>query len=727
MKTKLGKPYPLGASWDGKGVNFSLFSENAEAVELCLFSSSLDKEEYVRIPLTERTNNIWHCYLPEARPGWLYGYRVHGRYEPMSGHRFNPHKLLVDPYAKGIARRVQWDDAMFSYPMGQPEEDLLMDERDNAAFAPLGSVIDPSYFWAGDRAPRTPWSETIIYETHVRGMTVNHPDVPKELRGTYAGLATDPVIDYLLSLGITAIELMPVHQFSSDRTLLQKRLTNYWGYNTLSYFAPDNRYASGAMSPADEFKMMVRTLHDAGIEIILDVVYNHTCEGNHLGPTFSLRGIDNATYYRLVGDSPRHYMDYTGTGNTLNMRHPQVLQLIMDSLRYWVLEMHVDGFRFDLASALARELHEVDKLSAFFDVIQQDPVVSQVKLIAEPWDVGEGGYQVGNFPPLWTEWNGPYRDCIRRFWKGEGRQVAELATRLSGSSDLYEEEGRRPHASINFVTAHDGFTLNDLVSYDTKHNEANLEENRDGTDDNISWNCGEEGATDNPQVRELRLRQMKNFLTTLFISQGVPMISGGDEFGRTQKGNNNPYCQDNELTWYDWNLTPDQKSFLDFVRTLIRLRKSSPVLNRRSFFHGRRIRGSEIKDISWFSPIGHEMTDDEWNADFVRSLGVRLSGDAINELDSKGQSIVGETLLILFNAHFEPVSFILPAHKKGAIWSMILNTAERTTGTLSSLKELKRGGRPFITEGRSMAIFSLKEIPPPRARKSATEEPETIS
>ncbi len=725
MKTTPGAPYPLGASWDGKGVNFSLFSENAEAVELCLFSSPQDKEEFARIPLTDRTNLIWHAYLPEARPGWLYGYRVHGRYDPMAGHRFNPHKVLLDPYAKGIARRVQWDDAMFSYALGQPEEDLVMDTRDNAAFAPLGSVIDPSYFWAGDRPPRTPWSETIIYETHVHGLTANHPDIPKELRGTYAGLASEPVIDYLLALGITAVELQPIHQFSSEHALVQKNLTNYWGYNTLSYFSPDNRYASASMSPENEFKMMVRSLHDAGIEVILDVVYNHTCEGNHLGPTFSMRGIDNAVYYRLVGDSPRHYMDYTGCGNTLNMRHPQVLQLIMDSLRYWVLEMHVDGFRFDLASALARELHEVDKLSAFFDVIQQDPVISQVKLIAEPWDVGAGGYQVGNFPSLWTEWNGPYRDCIRRFWKGEGRQVAELATRLSGSSDLYADEGRRPHASINFITAHDGFTLNDLVSYNEKHNEANQEENRDGTDDNISWNCGAEGPTDDLKVRTIRFRQMRNFLTTLLLSQGVPMISGGDEFGRTQKGNNNAYCQDNEITWYDWNFSPDQQSLLDFVRVLIGIRKASPVLKRRNFFNGRSIRGSEIKDISWFSPSGREMTDDEWNSDFVRSLGVRLSGDTISERDAQGNGIVGKTLLILFNAHFEPVSFNLPAHKKGATWSLMLNTAGPLPETYSFSRGLFRGGRAFEAEGRSVVLFSLVESPLRKNPKSGR-APETL-
>ncbi|OOH82444.1 glycogen debranching protein GlgX [Leptospirillum ferriphilum] len=707
MRTMPGKPYPLGATWDGKGVNFALFSENAEKVELCLFPAADALREDCRVLLSEQSNHVWHVYLPEARPGWLYGYRVHGPYSPASGLRFNPWKVLIDPYARGIARRVQWDDAMFSYPLGNPGEDLVLDTTDNAPYAPLGVVIDPTYQWGDDRPPCIPWEETIIYEVHVKGFTATHPDVPERLRGTYAGLASEPVIDYLLSLGVTAVELLPVHQFASEYSLVKRGLTNYWGYNTLSYFAPDNRYGSGLMSNVDEFKMMVRTLHDAGIEVILDVVYNHTAEGNHLGPTLSLRGIDNPTYYRLVGENPRFYMDYTGCGNTLNMRHPQVLQLIMDSLRYWVTHMHVDGFRFDLASALARELHEVDRLSAFFDVIQQDPVVSQVKLIAEPWDIGEGGYQVGNFPPLWTEWNGRYRDCIRRFWKGEGRQVAELATRLSGSSDLYEQGGRRPHASINFITAHDGFTLNDLVSYNQKHNEANGEDNRDGTDDNISWNCGEEGPTDNSEIRELRARQMRNFLATLLLSQGVPMVLGGDEFGRTQQGNNNAYCQDNPITWFDWNLTADQKELLEFTRTLVHFRRSSPVLKRRTFFQGRRIRGSEIKDISWFSPAGREMTDEEWHSDFVRCLGVRLAGDAITERDPRGHAVSGDTLLILLNADYQSLDFILPAHKKGAHWSMVIDTATRTRNHRGRRRRLFRGGRPFVLEGRSVAVFTL--------------------
>ncbi|MBI3621678.1 MAG: glycogen debranching protein GlgX [Nitrospirae bacterium] len=642
-----GRPYPLGATWDGKGVNFALFSENADAVELCLFDTVADQKESHRLRLTEQTNHIWHIYLPDARPGWLYGYRVYGAYDPAAGCRFNPAKVLVDPYAKLIARQVKWDDAMFAYPVGRKGEDLTKDDRDNAAFAPLAVVVDTAFTWGGDCRLDTPWHRTIIYETHVKGLTTRHPDVPPELRGTYAGLASEPVINHLLNLGVTAVELLPVHHAVDDRHLVQRGLRNYWGYNTLSFFAPDARYASSTMNVVDEFKLMVRTLHEAGIEVILDVVYNHTAEGNHLGPTLSLRGIDNRAYYRLVPNNQRFYMDFTGCGNTLNMLHPQVLQLIMDSLRYWIQEMHIDGFRFDLASALARELHAVDRLGAFFDIIQQDPVISQVKLIAEPWDLGEGGYQVGNFPVLWTEWNGKFRDCIRRFWKGEGRQVAEFATRLAGSSDLYEQGGRRPHASINFVTAHDGFTLNDLVSYNGKHNEANGEDNRDGTDDNISWNGGVEGPTDDPAITALREKQKRNFMATLLLSQGVPMICGGDEIGRTQSGNNNAYCQDNVLSWYHWELTPEQKNFFEFTRHVIGLLKAHPVLSRRTFFHGRHLRGSEIKDIAWFSPTGQEMTDEEWNAEAVRFLGVLLAGDAINELDEDGRVIRGETLLLL--------------------------------------------------------------------------------
>ncbi|HXZ25888.1 MAG TPA: glycogen debranching protein GlgX [Nitrospiria bacterium] len=704
MRVLPGRPYPLGATWDGQGVNFALFSENADAVDLCLFDTVADQKESYRLRLTEQTNHIWHAFLPDARPGWLYGYRVHGPYEPATGCRFNPSKVLVDPYAKLIARQVKWDDAMFAYFIRLNGDDLVKDERDNAAFAPLAVVVDTAYTWGGDRRLDIPWHNTIIYETHVKGLTARHPEVPPELRGTYAGLASEPVINHLLHLGVTAVELMPVHHAVDDRHLVQRGLRNYWGYNTLSFFAPDARYGSGTMNVVDEFKRMVRTLHEAGIEVILDVVYNHTAEGSHLGPTLSLRGIDNRAYYRLVQDNPRYYTDFTGCGNTLNMLHPQVLQLIMDSLRYWILEMHVDGFRFDLASALARELHAVDRLGAFFDIIQQDPVISQVKLIAEPWDLGEGGYQVGNFPVLWTEWNGKYRDCIRRFWKGEGRQVAEFATRLAGSSDLYERGGRRPHASINFVTAHDGFTLHDLVSYNQKHNEANGEGNRDGSDDNISWNCGVEGPTDDPAIAALREKQKRNFIATLLLSQGVPMICGGDEIGRTQHGNNNAYCQDNSISWYYWELTPEQKRFLEFTRHVITLLKEHPVLSRRTFFHGRHLRGSEIKDIAWYTPAGQEMTDEEWAAESVRSLGVLLAGDAINELDEQGRVIRGETLLLLLNAHHEPVPFTLPARKPNTRWVLLMDTA---TPDFDRRVQRDKDESRYLLQDRSMALFRL--------------------
>jgi len=699
-----GAPYPLGATWDGKGVNFSLFSENATMVELCLFDSSDAEKEVHRIRITEQTNRIWHVYLQDARPGLLYGYRVHGPYDPAAGHRFNPAKVLVDPYAKAIARKARWDDAMFAYQVGHSSEDLAPDHRDNAAFAPLGRVVDPAFTWGDDRHPRTPWHDTIIYETHVKGLTARHPDLAEPLRGTYAGLASEPVIRYLKDLGVTAVELLPVHHHVDDRHLVERRLVNYWGYNTLSFFAPDLRYHSGTMDPVSEFKIMVRTLHKAGIEVILDVVYNHTAEGNHLGPTLSLRGIDNAAYYRLSPLDPRYYVDYTGCGNTLNMQHPQVLQLIMDSLRYWITDLHVDGFRFDLASTLARELRDVDRLGAFFDIIHQDPVISQVKLIAEPWDLGEGGYQVGNFPVLWTEWNGKYRDTVRRFWKGEGSQVAELATRLAGSSDLYEQTGRRPHASINFITCHDGFTLQDLVSYDEKHNEANGEDNRDGCTHNDSWNCGVEGPTDDPGIVRLRERQRRNFMATLMVSQGVPMLCGGDEFGRSQRGNNNAYCQDNELAWYDWDFKKEHQQFLEFTRRLVEFRKRHPVLRRRTFFQGRRIRGSEIKDIAWFSAAGREMTDEEWMADQVRSMGMRLSGDAIEETDEFGRPIAGETLLILLNAHSEAVPFVLPAHRAGTRWIVAFDTArdgERPPN------HLERGGRTYDLQAHSLAVFRL--------------------
>ena len=592
-----GRPYPLGATWDGKGVNFALFSEHAQRVELCLFDAPDSKHEAKRITLPESTNRIWHAHVSGVQPGQFYGYRVHGPYDPKAGHRFNPHKVLLDPYAKAIGRPLRWGDELFGYKLGDKEEDLSLDERDSAAFAPLGIVIDPAFDWGNDSPPGRRWRETIIYETHVKGFTKRHPDVPQKLRGKYAGMASEPAIAHLKKLGVTAVELMPIHHFVQDRHLLERRLSNYWGYNTLAFFAPEPRYASAAspLGALNEFKEMVKSMHRAGIEVILDVVYNHTAEGNHLGPTLSFRGIDNFAYYRLADEDHRYYRDYTGCGNTLDMTTPNVLQLIMDSLRYWIIEMHVDGFRFDLAAALAREFHEVDRLGAFFDIIHQDPVISQVKLIAEPWDLGEGGYQVGNFPVGWTEWNGKYRDAVRRFWKGDQDVMSELATRLCGSSDLYESSSRRPSASINFVTAHDGFTLHDLVSYDQKHNEANGEENRDGHNENLSWNCGAEGPTDDPEIIALRERQKRNFLATLLFSQGVPMISGGDEISRTQKGNNNAYCQDDEISWYDWNLDAPKRALLEFTSRLIAFRRHHASLRRHKFFQGRPIRGSEVK------------------------------------------------------------------------------------------------------------------------------------
>ncbi|MDA8218786.1 MAG: glycogen debranching protein GlgX [Dehalococcoidales bacterium] len=606
-----GKPYPLGATLNGDGVNFALFAENAAAVELCLFDAPDAAEESERIHLPEVTAHVWHGYVPGLRPGQLYGYRVHGLFKPASGHRYNRNKLLIDPYARAITGCVNWEAPVFGYPVDAEdvpyeERDLQFDVRDDAYGMPKCVLIDPAFDWGDDRPLRIPWRNTIIYETHVKGMTVRHPEVEKRLRGTYAGLASPEVIAYLQKLGITAVELLPVHEFLDDKFLVERGLTNYWGYSSIGYFAPTARYsASGALGQqVNEFKAMVKTLHQAGIEVILDVVYNHTGEGNQFGPTFSFRGIDNTAYYRLVPDNPRCYVDFTGTGNSINVRHPQTLKLVMDSLRYWVEEMHVDGFRFDLAATLAREEHAVDRLSGFFDIVHQDPVISRVKLIAEPWDVGEGGYQVGNFPVLWTEWNGRYRDTVRRFWRGEATIIGELATRLAGSSDLYQNDGRRPTASINFITAHDGFTLNDLVSYDHKHNEANKEENRDGSNDGYSCNYGVEGPTDDPNVVELRERQKRNFLATLLLSQGVPMILGGDEMSRTQGGNNNAYCQDNEISWFNWDLDERQEQLLEFTRRLIAIRKEQPVLRRRKFFAGRRIHGSDVKDLTWFHPDG---------------------------------------------------------------------------------------------------------------------------
>ena len=686
MRIWPGNPFPLGAHWDGAGVNFALFSENATKVELCLFDRQDASKESTRIQLPERTDQVFHVYLPDILPGQLYGYRVHGPYEPEKGHRFNPNKLVFDPYAKSVGRFTRWGDELFGYEIGNSEADLKLDPRDNAALAPLGEVVENAFSWGDDRAPRTPWHRTLIYEAHVRGFTKLHPKVPEELRGTYLGLCSDAAIEHLLSLGVTAVELMPVHHHVDDRGLVDRGLSNYWGYNTLSFFAPDERYSASCRLPTVvQFKTMVRNLHRAGIEVILDVVYNHTAEGNQLGPTLSMRGIDNASYYRLVHDDPRYYMDFTGCGNTLNMQNPRVLQLIMDSLRYWIEEMRVDGFRFDLASTLARELYDVDKLGAFFDIIHQDPVISRVKLIAEPWDVGPGGYQVGNFPVGWTEWNGRYRDAVRRFWKGEGDLASEFATRLAGSSDLYEHSGRRPYASINFVTCHDGFCLEDLVSYEGKHNEANGEENRDGHNDNLTWNCGVEGPTDDPAILSLRARQKRNFVATLLLSQGVPMFLAGDELGHTQRGNNNAYCQDNEISWLNWELGKEERDFLKFVQRVSRVWQQHPVLQRRRFFHGRSIRGSGITDVSWFVPSGKDMTDQDW-AGFVPGFGMRLAGDLIDEVDERGRRIEGATVLVLFNAHHEQIEFVLPAVTSGQRWERLLDTGrpERLDGEAPS-------------------------------------------
>jgi isoamylase len=666
-----GRPQPRGAHWDGEGVNFCVFSEHAHEVDLCIFDPT-GRRELQRIRLRERTDQVFHCYLPEARPGLLYGYRVHGPYRPEQGLRFNAHKLLLDPYARNVYGTLHWSDALFGYTPGHKRADLSFDRRDSARAMPKSKVIDPAFTWGNDQRPDVPWHDMVIYELHVRGFTREHPDVPAPLRGTYAGLATAPVIDYLRRLGVTTVELMPVHYFVDDRRLVEQGLRNYWGYNTIGYFAPETRYS--ASGKVNEFKTMVKTLHSAGLEVILDVVYNHTAEGNELGPTLCFRGMDNSSYYRLQPDDPRRYMDFTGCGNTLDMRHPRVLQLIMDSLRYWVTEMHVDGFRFDLASALARELHDVDRLGAFFDILRQDPVLNCVKLIAEPWDLGEGGYQVGNFPPGWAEWNDKYRDTMRAYWRGDGGLIGEFARRLTGSSDLYGRSGRSPHASINFITAHDGFTLRDLVSYNAKHNEANLEENRDGNGNNISWNCGIEGPTDDPAVRALRARQSRNLLATLLLSQGVPMITAGDEIARTQQGNNNAYCQDNPISWVDWTMDDERTALFTFARRVIELRRTHPVFRRRQFFEGRALRGEAVKDIVWLKPDGKEMTDEEWNHDFARCLGVYLAGDRLEETDERGHPVVDEDFIVLFNAHDGPISFTLPPFD-GFGWIVLVDTA----------------------------------------------------
>ncbi|PWW64752.1 glycogen debranching protein GlgX [Actinokineospora spheciospongiae] len=678
MRPWPGTPYPLGATYDGAGTNFALFSEVATRVDLCLFDHD-GTEHRVRLP--EVDGFVWHAYLPGVLPGQKYGYRVTGPHNPEQGLRCNPNKLLIDPYAKAVDGEVDWDQSVFGYQFGEPEQ---RNDEDSARHTAKSVVINPFFDWANDRPPKTPYNESVIYEAHVRGLTMRHPDVPEEMRGTYAGLAHPSVVEHLKKLGVTAIELMPVHEFLHDHGLQEKGLRNYWGYNTIGFFAPHSGYATSTEQGAHvaEFKSMVRTLHDANIEVILDVVYNHTAEGNHLGPTLSMRGIDNDAYYRLVEDDQRYYMDYTGTGNSLNVRNPHTLQLIMDSLRYWITEMHVDGFRFDLAATLAREFYDVDRLSAFFDIVQQDPVISQVKLIAEPWDVGPGGYQVGNFPPLWTEWNGKYRDTARDFWRGEPATLGEFASRITGSSDLYQEDGRKPFASINFVTAHDGFTLNDLVSYNDKHNEANGEDGRDGADDNRSWNCGVEGPTDDPEVNDLRARQRRNLIATLFLSQGVPMLLHGDEMARTQQGNNNGYCQDSELSWVDWSLAETNADLVDFTAGVIALRAKHPVFRRRRFFAGRPIRrGDELRDIAWFTPSGDEMSDEDWGSGFGRCIVTFLNGEGIPDLDQRGERVSDDSFLLCFNAHHEDIDVTVPDGDYGAEWEVVLDTA---TGEVSA-------------------------------------------
>jgi glycogen operon protein len=700
MRVWPGAPYPLGATWNGTGVNFALFSEHATKVELCLFDTTDAPTETLCVPLTERTNMVWHGYLPDAGPGQIYGFRVFGPWDPANGHRFNPAKIVLDPYAKIVARPLAWHPSLFAYAPGT-DGDGPAEMTDSAPYAPLAAVIDPAFTWGADRPPRTPWHDTVIYEVHVKGFTARHPGVPPELRGTYLGLASEAAIDHLKRLRVTAVELLPVHCHVDEFHLVDRGLTNYWGYNTLSYFAPDTRFGMSRTpaATAREFKIMVAALHAAGLEVILDVVYNHSAEGDHRGPTLSMRGIDNKSYYRLAPGRPARYEDFTGCGNTLNVQSPQVLQLLMDSLRYWVEEMHVDGFRFDLAPALARELHAVDRLSSFFDVIRQDPVISRVKLIAEPWDVGEGGYQVGNFPTGWTEWNGKYRDAVRRFWRGDAGLLSEFATRISGSSDLYSHSGRQPHASINFIISHDGFTLADLVSYNEKHNEANGEMNGDGEGHNMSWNSGVEGPTADAAVNELRRRQRRNFLLTLLVSIGVPMVSGGDEMGRSQRGNNNGYCQDSELSWTPWALTAEEREFLAFVQRLVAMRAGQPVLRRRTFLSGRR---PGATDVLWLRADGLEMADADWNDVERRALGVLYDGESILESDAEGHRIAGDTLLVLFNAGSAGVTFTLPVRADGSCWEVLVDTADP-----ESLGPQAVGATRTLL-GRSAAVLRLR-------------------
>jgi len=716
MRPWPGHAYPLGATYDGAGTNFALFSEVAERVELCLFSA---RGKETRVTLTEVDGLVHHGYLPTVEPGQRYGFRVHGPYDPARGLRCNPSKLLVDPYSKALDGPVAWDEAVFGYPFGDPDGHS---DTDSARYVPKSVVVNPFFDWGTDRSPRIPYHEAVIYEAHVRGLTVRHPEIPEALRGTYAGLAHPVMIDHLRGLGVTSVELMPVHEFLNDHHLQQKGLSNYWGYNTIAYLAPHHAYAAQGSRPGSqvqEFKAMVRDLHGAGIEVILDVVYNHTAEGNHMGPTLSMRGIDNAAYYRLVEGDERYYMDYTGTGNSLNVRNPHTLQLIMDSLRYWVTEMHVDGFRFDLASTLAREFYDVDRLSVFFDLVQQDPVISQVKLIAEPWDVGPGGYQVGNFPPLWSEWNGKYRDTVRDFWRGEPGTLGEFASRIAGSSDLYQNDGRRPYASINFVTAHDGFTLHDLVSYNEKHNEANGEDGNDGESHNRSWNCGVEGPTDDAAVLALRDRQQRNFITTLMLSQGVPMMLHGDEMGRTQNGNNNVYCQDNTTSWVDWSLLEQNASLVGFTAGVIALRHAHPVFRRRRFFAGRPIarprradgqnRWSGLPDIAWFQPSGQEMTGEDWDSGFGKCVVAFLNGQGISEADPRGERVTDDSFLLCLNAHYEDLEVTLPGAEYGERWAIVVDTAAGEVITLSVAPGIV-AAEPPVTKGGGTHLVPARSV-----------------
>ncbi len=695
IKVWPGNPYPLGATYDGSGTNFSLFSERAERVELCLFD---DDGNETRVDLPEVTGFCRHGYLAKVKPGQRYGYRVHGPWDPAQGQRFNPSKLLLDPYAKAIDGQIQWSEAIFPYYFGKDPDSI--NNQDSSPFMPRCVIHQPYFDWNGDNKLQRPWHQTILYEVHVKGFTANHPDVPEDMRGTYAGLVQPTVLEHFKKLGITAIELMPIHHFIHDKHLIDKGLRNYWGYNTIGYFAPHSEYASDK-SPGGsvaEFKEMVKKFHQVGIEVILDVVYNHTAEGNHMGPLLSFKGIDNAYYYRLTKD-PTFYMDYTGTGNSLNMRNPHVLQLLMDSLRYWVLEMHVDGFRFDLASTLARELHDVNRLSAFFDLIQQDPVISQVKLIAEPWDVGEGGYQVGNFPPVWSEWNGKYRDCVRDFWRGEDQTLAEFASRFTGSSDLYQSNSRRPYASINYITSHDGFTMHDLVSYNQKHNEANKDNNTDGDNNNRSWNCGAEGVSEDLSILNLRRRQKRNFLASLMLSQGAPMLLSGDEMGRTQHGNNNAYCQDNEISWQNW--TTVDADLLTFCQKLIDYRKSHPVFHRRGWFEGRPLHGSELRDIEWFNTQGKVMASEDWGMGFVKSIAIFLNGKTIPNPNPRGEPVSDDNFYVIFNAYWEPLDFILPSNEWSEEWIKELDTAQGWIETEQRLKP----DEVLRVEGRSIVVL----------------------